>query len=219
MRPKSNTEKDMKYLANFLKEGRMVYISHLDLQRMVLRALRMAGLRPAYTQGFHPHAKLSLALPLSLGYASDDEYFEFEIERDIDPAEAADRLNAVFPAGVRVKRIFAKPDAVRKSLASLITAVTYEIRAISVPENDNVWDNDRIAAAIQAWNGEKSAALSLSASWGNKVVFTITLSAENGNVPNPLKRFSDFLQSAGRETALEILSVKRTKILIPGVSD
>jgi radical SAM-linked protein len=210
----------MKYIANFSKKGRMVYISHLDLQRMVLRALRMAGLQPAYTQGFHPHAKLSLALPLSLGYASDDEYFEFEIGREIDALAAADRLNAVFPEGVRIKSIGEKPHALQKSLASQITAVTYEIRAIYGPESGSgAWEPDDIATALYAWNEKNSAALSLTASWGNKVVFTITLGAENGNVPNPLKRFSAFLQYAQKESVLEILSVTRTKILIPGIWD
>lgn len=69
----------MKYLVKFAKFGRMAYISHLDLQRLLLRALRMSGLKPAYSKGFSPHPKLSIALPLSLGFTSTCEYFEFEL--------------------------------------------------------------------------------------------------------------------------------------------
>jgi uncharacterized protein (DUF2344 family) len=68
----------MKYIIEFSKTGRMAYISHLDLARAFLRALRMTGLRPAYSQGFNPHPKMSIALPLSLGQSSVCELIEIE---------------------------------------------------------------------------------------------------------------------------------------------
>ena len=39
----------MKYVATFTKTGRMIYTSHLDLVRVFLRALRMADMRPEYS--------------------------------------------------------------------------------------------------------------------------------------------------------------------------
>jgi uncharacterized protein (DUF2344 family) len=78
----------MKIVIKFMKIGRMAYISHLDLQRTILRGLRAAGLTPVYSQGFNPHPKLSLALPLSLGFESVSEYAEAEIEDSKDSLAA-----------------------------------------------------------------------------------------------------------------------------------
>ena len=49
----------------FTKEGRAVYISHLDLLRTFQRAFLRQGLVLRHSQGFHPHPILSFALPLN----------------------------------------------------------------------------------------------------------------------------------------------------------
>lgn len=48
----------------FAKEGRAVYISHLDLLRTFQRVFIRQGLVLRHSQGFHPHPILSFALPL-----------------------------------------------------------------------------------------------------------------------------------------------------------
>ena len=59
-----------RYLLKFTKEGNIRYISHLDLLRVFQRAMKRAGISLRYSQGFNPHAKISFAHPLSLGYSS-----------------------------------------------------------------------------------------------------------------------------------------------------
>ena len=51
----------------FAKEGRAVFISHLDLLRCVSRAFGRANLPVRYTQGFNPQPYLVFSPPLSLG--------------------------------------------------------------------------------------------------------------------------------------------------------
>lgn len=51
----------------FRKEGRAVYISHLDLLRTFQRVFLREGLVLRHSQGFHPHPLLSFALPLPGG--------------------------------------------------------------------------------------------------------------------------------------------------------
>ena len=46
----------------FIKEGRAVYISHLDLLRTFQRVFLRQGLVLRHSQGFHPHPILSFAL-------------------------------------------------------------------------------------------------------------------------------------------------------------
>lgn len=87
---------------NFSKTGRAIYISHLDINRMMTRAVRRAKLPMWYTEGFNPHPYLTFALPLSLGQSSDCEYMDIRIEGDITDEEIKERLNAVLPEGVKI---------------------------------------------------------------------------------------------------------------------
>ncbi len=92
---------------NFSKTGRAIYISHLDINRMMTRAVRRAKLPMWYTEGFNPHPYLTFALPLSLGQSSDCEYMDIRIEGDITDDEIMNRLNAVLPEGVKILSVSA----------------------------------------------------------------------------------------------------------------
>ncbi|MCM1529637.1 MAG: TIGR03936 family radical SAM-associated protein [Alistipes sp.] len=89
--------------AVFEKTGRAKYISHLDLNRCMLRIFRRSKLPVWYTEGFNPHPYYSFALALSLGFESSCEIMDFNITDDGMPAEEIrDRLNAVMPEGMRI---------------------------------------------------------------------------------------------------------------------
>lgn len=87
---------------NFSKTGRAIYISHLDVNRMMTRAVRRANLPMWYTEGFNPHPYITFALPLSLGQSSDCEFMDIRIEGDITDEEIMDRLNTVLPEGIKI---------------------------------------------------------------------------------------------------------------------
>lgn len=99
----------------FAKEGRLKYISHLDVTRCLARVFNRCGLPIWYTQGFNPHAYLTFALPLPLGVESRCESFDFRLTEEIGFDEVLDRLNAVLPRDLRVLRAAAPvmtPDAI-----------------------------------------------------------------------------------------------------------
>lgn len=85
----------------FRKTGKAVYISHLDLMRVMQRIFLRAGTPIKYSEGFNPHALISICLPLSLGTASECELMDFRVTRDVDLAALPGTLNAVSPEGVR----------------------------------------------------------------------------------------------------------------------
>lgn len=85
----------------FQKTGKAVYISHLDLMRVVQRIFLRAGTPIKYSEGFNPHALISICLPLSVGMASECELMDFRVTRDVDLAALPGELNAVSPEGVR----------------------------------------------------------------------------------------------------------------------
>ncbi|MDE6666051.1 MAG: TIGR03936 family radical SAM-associated protein [Ruminococcus sp.] len=88
--------------AIFSKKDRAKYISHLDLNRCMLRTFRRSGLPIWYTEGFNPHPYFSFALALSLGYESDCEILDFNLNEEVPLDEVRDRLNAVMPEGMGI---------------------------------------------------------------------------------------------------------------------
>ena len=85
----------------FVKEGRAVYISHLDLLRTFQRVFLRQGLVLRHSQGFHPHPIISFALPLSVGQASDCEILDFEVNEDMGRRRLPEALNLFMPEGIR----------------------------------------------------------------------------------------------------------------------
>lgn len=85
----------------FEKTGDMIYISHLDVQRLLQRAFRRAEIELSFSQGFNPHPKMSYGNALALGVESFGEYVDIEIEDEIGTNELLERLNSTLPKGVR----------------------------------------------------------------------------------------------------------------------
>ena len=85
----------------FVKEGRAVYLSHLDLLRTFQRVFLRQGLVLRHSQGYHPHPIISFALPLPVGQASDCEVLDFEVTEDLTGAGLAEDLNRFMPDGIR----------------------------------------------------------------------------------------------------------------------
>ena len=50
----------------FEKTGKAIWMSHLDTIRLMQRAFRRAGVLLHHSQGYTPHAYISLPLPLSV---------------------------------------------------------------------------------------------------------------------------------------------------------
>ncbi len=85
----------------FSKTGSLKFISHLDLNRTVRSAFLRSKLPIWYTKGYNPHPKTVFSLPLSVGTASLSEFMDFAIVEPVSGEEICERLNAVFPAGLR----------------------------------------------------------------------------------------------------------------------
>ncbi|WP_164997180.1 TIGR03936 family radical SAM-associated protein [Clostridium minihomine] len=81
----------------FHKKGTAKYISHLDLNRCISQAFHKAKVPLWYTQGFHPYAFLTFALPLSLGITGLRESVDIKMEGEISNQELMERLNDALP--------------------------------------------------------------------------------------------------------------------------
>ena len=90
----------------FIKTGRARYISHLDLMRTFQRAFLRADLHVRHTEGFNPHAYVSIALPLSVGFSSQCEILEFGLPEGTDLSQVPRRLTQALPEGITVTRCY-----------------------------------------------------------------------------------------------------------------
>lgn len=116
----------------FAKEGRARFISHLDLNRCMQRAIKRSGIPIWYTMGYNPHLYIMFPLPLTLGLSSVCEIMDIGITEEMPMSELTERLNAAMPEGLRI--ISAAP-AVMKHTE--IAAAEYRAE-ISCPESDDL---------------------------------------------------------------------------------
>ncbi len=86
----------------FTKKGAMRYISHLDLMRLLVRAMRRAGLPLKLSEGFSPHPKLSLMRALKLGAESDREQGAVILREFVRMDDIKRRLQEQLPDGVSI---------------------------------------------------------------------------------------------------------------------
>ena len=102
----------MNVRVRFAKYGAVKFIGHLDVLRYFQKAVRRAGLKIAYSQGFHPHQIMSFASPLGVGITSEGEYMDMELTAEYAPQEIVDALNSAMVEGFTVlsARILPEPE-------------------------------------------------------------------------------------------------------------
>ena len=105
----------------YKKEDEMIFISHLDLQRLLQRAFRRAKINLSYSEGFNPHPKMSYGNALALGVESQGEYVDIEIEDDIEVKELLERINEQLPDGIK----FVKGQEIDPKTPSLSSIIVY----------------------------------------------------------------------------------------------
>ncbi|ETJ16842.1 hypothetical protein Q604_UNBc4C00029G0012 [human gut metagenome] len=105
----------------YKKEDEMIFISHLDLQRLLQRAFRRAKINLNYSEGFNPHPKMSYGNALALGVESQGEYVDIEIEDDIEVKEFLERINEQLPDGIK----FVKGQEIDPKTPSLSSIIVY----------------------------------------------------------------------------------------------
>lgn len=179
----------------FKKDLECRYISHLDLNRCMLRAVHKAKIPLWHTEGFNPHPFLTFPLPLSLGFKGERECMDIRL---LDESYPFDRiindLNACLPDGLRVYDV-TEP----KMKAGDIKSALFKMYLSSdeIPCDDlytgigNVLQESTLCVEKKTKSGMKEMDIKpyldkLSAEkTDNKVLITITLPAGSGENINP----------------------------------
>lgn len=98
-------EKVYQYKGCYLKDGEMRFLSHLELMRTFIRAIRRAEIPVLYSQGFNPQPRLSFAAPLPVGMEGKNEYFDLFLSHPWEAEKLKTSLNKELPRGLKIKKI------------------------------------------------------------------------------------------------------------------
>ncbi len=119
----------------FAVEGGARYVGGLDMGRAWVRACRRLGLPLAYSFGFSPHPRVSIAAPLPVGFGGERELVEVLLDARVDLADVAKRLPAQLPPGLTLRDLAELPlDA--PPLAAQVRAADYVVRFLERPPAD-----------------------------------------------------------------------------------
>ncbi|MBC3193271.1 DUF2344 domain-containing protein [Pseudonocardia sp. C8] len=117
----------------FAKRGRLRFLSHRDVARSFERAVRRAGVPVSHSHGFSPHPRLSWVGAAPTGAASEAEYVEMGLTREVDPELVRDAMDRALPDGLDVlEAAVAEPPA----LADRIDAGRWRLEIRGVPGAD-----------------------------------------------------------------------------------
>jgi radical SAM-linked protein len=109
------------YWFRYTKLGRIRFFGQLELAQGFARAIRRAGLPAAYSQGFHPHIKLSFDEALPLGLESEVEEAHLNLTQEMNPRTVQSVLNLHLPQGLRVDEMVRVTKRLRQPQCRTVT--------------------------------------------------------------------------------------------------
>lgn len=135
----------MRYRLTFAKTEAMRFTGNLDLHRTLERTMRRANLPLAYSQGFNPRPKITLASALPLGYTSEYELVDFWLKEEMSSDKVRKSLEKSSPPGLGVLDLV-EVDLKEAKLQTTISNATF---AISLLEPAPALE-DKVAELIAA---------------------------------------------------------------------
>ena len=86
----------------FTKSGTARFLSHLDMVKLFIKALRRAGIKVAYSEGFNPQPQMQFSPPLSIGTTSECELVDLLLANHYDLEYLRNELNKVLPSSIQL---------------------------------------------------------------------------------------------------------------------
>ena len=151
----------MIYRMKFEKKEEVKYIGHLDTMRTFTRCIKRTNLPIKFSSGFNPRVQLSFALPLAVGVTSDSEYFDLELNGDVEPEEVISELTKTMPVGFKI--LTCEKFEKVKSLMSLVKEAVYEFNLdvntdeleIKVEDIKNLFSQDVVEITKEGKGGKE----------------------------------------------------------------
>jgi radical SAM-linked protein len=136
----------------FSRREEIKFISHLDIVRLWQRAFNRAGIQIAYSSGFTPHPRISLAAPLPLGVTSESELMDIVCLKGVAPHFFVSAVNRQLPDGISADKVY--PIGIDlPSLQSQLIKAEYSV-SVNIedgPEDINKAINDLLSLEHLEW--------------------------------------------------------------------
>ncbi len=152
-----------KYIMKFTKLNNIKFISHLDLVKVFERGFRRSDIKLAYSQGFNPHPKMSIAHPLSLGYSSVGEYIEVETIKEFPAEHLSQTMNNSLPDGLEILEVM-KIEGKIDAIASIVRFAAYEV---TVPVSGD-WNSEEFKSKFELFLKQDQILIEKKAKKGRK---------------------------------------------------
>lgn len=121
----------------FCRGETVKFISHLDIMRLWQRALLRAGIPLAYSEGFTPHPRMSLAAPLAIGITSEAELMDIVTTKWASPHWFTAALSQQLPTGIEILQVYPIP-LNQPSLQSQVGYAEYRVEAETEKEQKDI---------------------------------------------------------------------------------
>ena len=118
----------------FKRGEEIKFISHLDLIRVWQRAFRRAGVVLAYSEGFNPHPRISLASPLALGITAEAEMMDVYTVQPLSNHAFMEMVVPQLPIGLAISQVHPMPIEA-PTLQAQIRFAEYEVK-VQVADSD-----------------------------------------------------------------------------------
>ncbi|MDQ7093831.1 TIGR03936 family radical SAM-associated protein [Desulfosporosinus sp. PR] len=202
------------------------FIAHLDLTRVFERAIRRAGIKMSYTEGFNPRPKISFGFALAVGTEGEREYVDVDLEQEPELGEVLGRIQEQLPPGIRllqgrVLTLGAKP------LMAVLNAASYRMRvAMALPIQE-----DRLQEVIAAWLARERVTYSRYSKkgptdkdirpWvkslegkvqGDEIIFELDVEMGNAGSVRPEEVLASLRELENLPLDLDALHIKRTGV-------
>ncbi len=141
--------REWRYQLSFSRSRRLSYLSHLENVSVIIRGLRRLKVPLAFSQGFHPHPKVSFVHALPVGLASQHEVMEFRTLEAIDLEQLKTKWPQALPTELQFIDVFqlgARSAAIDRRLLGSV----YEVRAEG--DQSSVWE--KLLPEIELFAGQ-----------------------------------------------------------------
>ncbi len=106
--------------------GRLKFLSHKELMRVIVRAFRRARIPMEYSKGYHPHPLFSFGPSLPVGMAGTSEQLDARLTEEWAELKLKKKISENLPEGMEIVKVKSVP-LKEPSITSKVTSAVYEI--------------------------------------------------------------------------------------------
>ncbi len=121
----------------FRRGEEIKFISHLDMIRLWQRAFNRAGIALAYSEGYNPHPRISLAAPLALGVTSEAELMDIVLAKWVSPHSFTAMVSQQLPPGIEILQVYPIPPKI-PSLQAQVSFAEYSVEIETTRERKEI---------------------------------------------------------------------------------